>query len=288
VIDNDWLAARFEDNRPRLRAIAHRMLGSPVEAEDAVQETWIRLHRSESSAVENLGGWLTTVVARVCLDMLRARSSRRETPADIAVLDPALDRDPIDPEQESMQADSVGLALLIVLETLKPSERLAFVLHDMFGMSFEEIGPILNRSPAAARQLASRARRRVREADTPPTADTVRRREIVSAFLAAAREGDFEALLELLHPGVTVGADTAALMSGAPADVAGPQAVAGTFAGRAKAARPALLAGEPGLVWADGGVPKVAFAFMFDGDLITRIEMIADQARLNELAVELL
>src|SRR3954469_23402100 len=206
--EHEWLAQRFEENRTHLRAVAYRMLGSLSEADDAVQETWLRLGRSETSGVENLGGWLTTVVARVCLDMLRSRKSRREQPLGALLPEPIVSRvDAIDPEHEALLADSVGLALLVVLQTLAPAERLAFVLHDMFAVPFEEIAPIVGRSPTAARQLASRARRRVREAAPVPDADLDTQREVLAAFLAAARGGDFQALLEVLDPDVVLRAD---------------------------------------------------------------------------------
>src|SRR6266436_3710909 len=212
--EHDWLAERFEENRPHLRAVAYRMLGSSAEADDAVQEAWLRLSRSGTSGVENLGGWLTTVVARVCLNMLRSRTSRREEPLGVHVPEPILSReDGIDPEHEALLADSVGLALLVVLETLAPAERLAFVLHDMFAVPFDEIAPIVGRSPAAARQLASRARRRVQGASTVPGADLTRQREVVDAFLAASRAGDFDAPLALLDPDVVLRADHAAVQT---------------------------------------------------------------------------
>ena len=208
--EHEWLAEQFEANRTHLRAVAYRMLGSLSEADDAVQEAWLRLSRSDTSGVENLGGWLTTVVARVCLDMLRSRKSRREEPLGAHVPDPMVSReDGIDPEHEALLADSVGLALLVVLETLAPAERVAFVLHDMFDLPFDEIAPIVGRSPTAARQLASRARRRVQGAATVPDADLTRQREVVDAFLAASRGGDFDALLALLDPDVVLRADRA-------------------------------------------------------------------------------
>src|ERR687887_2565849 len=199
--DNDWLAERFEEHRTHLRAVAYRMLGSVSEADDAVQEAWLRLSRTDTSEVESLGAWLTTVVARVCLNILRSRRTRREEPLEVHVPEPIVSRaDGIDPEHEALMADSVGLALLVVLEALAPAERVAFVLHDVFGVPFEEIAPIVDRSPTAARQLASRARRRVQGARTVPDADLTRQREVVDAFLAASREGDFEELLAVLDP----------------------------------------------------------------------------------------
>src|SRR5690349_4064483 len=282
----------FEANRGRLRGIAYRMLGSRAEADDAVQEAWLRLQRSDTSDVANLGGWLTTVVARVCLDMLRSRRARREQPLDAAEPDrPAPVGPPrpgSDPEHEAVLSDTVGVALLVVLDTLSPPERLAFVLHDLFGVPFEEIAPIVERSPAATRQLASRARRRVQGAGPDGAADLARRRQVVTAFLTASRDGDFAALLQLLDPDVVVRADAAAAAMGAQAQVRGAAAVAETFAGRARAARPALADGEAALVWASGGRPRMLFRFEVDGDRITGIEMVADEEYLAELEVEYL
>ena len=282
--DNEFLARQFEATRPHLRAVAYRMLGSLSEADDAVQEAWLRLGRAGLGGVENLGGWLTTVVARVSLDMLRARSSRREEPLDRRLPDPVVTRpDGTDAEHQALVAEGVGLALLGVLDTLAPAERLAFVLHDSFGVPFREIAAILGRSPAAARQLASRARRRVRGADPDPGADRARQRRVVDAFLAAARDGDFEALVALLDPDVVLRADPAAVEVGADTEVRGAAAVAGTFAGRARLARPALVDGVPGLVWAPGGRPRVAFAFTFTGGRITAIDLVADPERLRQV-----
>jgi RNA polymerase sigma factor (sigma-70 family) len=270
VDEPDWLAERFEENRAHLRAVASRMLGSRSEADDAVQEAWLRLSRSDTGEVDNLAGWLTTVVARVCLDMLRSRHSRREEslgdrqPDTIASLD-----DRIDPEQEALLADSVGPALLVVLETLAPAERIAFVLHDMFAVPFEEVAPIVGRSPAAARQLASRARRRVRGAATHPDADRSRQRQIVDAFLAASRGGDFGALVALLDPDAVLRADPAAVRMGAK-EVRGAAAVAETFSGRARVAQLALVGGAVGEVWAPGRRPRVVFGFTIEGDKIGR------------------
>ena len=225
--ESDWLAERFEANRGHLRAVAYRMLGALSEADDAVQEAWLRLSRSDTSGVANLGGWLTTVVARVCLDMLRARKSRREEPLGVHVPDPIVSRkDGIGPEHEALLADSVGLALFVVLDTLAPAERLAFVLHDMFDVPFKEIAPIVGHSAAAARQLASRARRRVQGAAPVPDADLTRQREVVDAFLAAARGGDFDALLAVLDPDVVVRADRGAVPPGASRELRGARAVA--------------------------------------------------------------
>jgi RNA polymerase sigma factor (sigma-70 family) len=278
--ERDWLARRFEDHRGRLRAVAYRMLGSASEADDAVQEAWLRLSRSDADAVENLGGWLTTVVARVCLNMLEARRSRREEPVGGDLPDPVAHRgDDHDPEQQALAAEGVGLALLVVLDTLTPAERLAFVLHDLFAVPFEEIAPIVDRSPAAARQLASRARRRVQGAP-PPDADLARQRAVVDAFLAASRQGDFEALLALLDPDVVLRGDPAAVRTGAAAEVRGAAAVAGTFSGRAQTARPALVDGAPGAVWAPGGRPRVAFGFTVADGRILAIDLLADPERL--------
>src|SRR5205085_1122623 len=226
MAEHDWLAERFEEHRAHLRAVAYRMLGSLGEADDAVQETWLRLSRSDTSSVENLGAWLTTVVARVCLNMLRSRASRREESLDVHVPEPIVSRaDGIDPEHEALLADSVGLALLVVLEMLAPAERLAFVLHDMFAMPFDEIAPIVGRSPTAARQLASRARRRVQAAPVPET-DLSRQREVVDAFFAAARGGDFDALVAVLDPDVVLRADAGVAGLGGSAVVRGASAVA--------------------------------------------------------------
>ncbi len=286
--DNDWLAGQFEENRRRLRAVAYRMLGSEGEAEDAVQEAWLRLNRSGASGVQNLGGWLTTVVARICLDMLRARRARREEPLGADVPDPVASAGRAGPEHEAILADSIGPALLVVLETLAPAERVAFVLHDMFAVPFEEVASIVGRSPAAARQLASRARRRVRGASRAPGGGDTRQREIVDAFLAAARGGDFEALLALLDPQVVLRADGAAVRMGASPEVRGSRAVAETFKGRATAARPALVDGAAGAVWAVGGRPRVVFRFTIRRGRIAALELIADAARHRELDLVLL
>src|SRR5882762_907217 len=281
--DSDQLADRFEANRAHLRAVAYRMLGSVSEADDAVQEAWLRLSRSDSSGVENLSAWLTTVVARVCLDMLRSRKSRREEQLGVHLTDPIAN-----PEDEAMLADSVGLALLVVLETLAPAERLAFVLHDMFAMPFEEIAPIVKRSPAAARQLASRARRRVQGASEHREIDHTRQRKVVDAFLAASRGGDFGALLALLDPDVVLSADAEAVRMGSPSEVLGAAEVASTFSGRARAAQPALVNGDPGVVWAPGGKPRVVFAFRIVREKIVQIEMLADPSRIDELDLSIL
>jgi RNA polymerase sigma factor (sigma-70 family) len=286
--EHDWLAKRFEENRPHLRAVAYRMLGSSTEADDAVQETWLRLSRAGVGGVENVGGWLTTIVARVSLNMLRSRTLRREEP-----MDPPPTGQPVapppngtDPEHEAVLADSVGLALLVMLDTLTPAERLAFVLHDMFAVPFEEIAPIVERSPVATRQLASRARRRVQEAGSgDPPGEISRRREVVAAFLAASREGDFDALLTMLDPDIVLRADNAAAQMGADAEAIGARAVAGIFSGRAKALRPALIDGAPGAVWTYRGETRVVFAFTFTGGTITAIEQIADPERIARFEV---
>ena len=275
MTEHEYLAERFETHRAHLRAVAYRMLGSADEADDAVQEAWIRLSRANAGLVDNLAGWLTTVVARVCLDMLRSRKSRREEPLSLHHVAGN------DPEHEVLLADSVGLAMLVVLETLAPAERVAFVLHDLFGLPFDEIAPIVGRTPSAARQLASRGRRRVRGAD-PATGDLTLHREIVDAFLAASRGGDFEGLLAMLDPDVVVRADEAAVKLGAEREVRGAAAAARTFAGRARAAQPALVNGVPGLLWSHGSSPRVAFAFTIRGGTVTAIELIADPARLAD------
>ncbi len=290
---DEWLAARFEEHRARLRAVAYRMLGSTGEAEDAVQEAWLRLVRSGADSVENLGGWLTTVVARVCLNMLRSRRSRREEslegsfgePLGARVPDPIVGRaDETDPEHEALLADSVGLALLVVLETLSPAERLAFVLHDTFGVPFGEIAPIVGRSPAAARQLASRARRRVRGAAPAPDADLGRQREVVDAFLAATRGGDFDALLAVLDPDVVLRADSGA--AGTSRVVRGARAVAGqalTFSQFAPFARLALVNGAAGLVTAPEERLLSVMGFTVRRGKVVEIDLLADPERLGRL-----
>jgi RNA polymerase sigma factor (sigma-70 family) len=287
--EQNFLAERFEANRPHLRGVAYRMLGSLSEADDAVQETWLRLSRSDSSSVRNLGGWLTTVVARVCLDMLRGRKSRREEPLGPHVPEPIAGREGgIDSEQEALLADSVGLALLVVLEKLAPAERLAFVLHDMFGVSFDEIAPIVGRSSTAARQLASRARRRVQGTSTVPDPDLARQREVVDAFLAASRGGDFDALLGVLDPDVVVRADRAALAAGA-ADLRGAPAVAQqAVAKRATFARPALVDGRVGVVVAPRGRLLMVLDFTIADGKIAAIDVVADPERLAQLDLAML
>ena len=274
----DWLAERFEANRPQLRAVAYRMLGSTSEADDAVQEAWLRLSRSQDG-IENLSGWLTTVVARIALDMLRSRNARREEPLGVHVPEPIVGDGP---EQQALLADSVGLALLVVLETLDPAERLAFVLHDMFAVPFDQIAAIVDRSPAAARQLASRARRRVRGAVPEPDADLSAQRAVVDAFLAAARDGDFAALVAVLHPDVLIRVDRGALSRETRgAEEVARQAV--TFNRLAPLARPAMVNGTPGFVVADAERVYAVAGFTIAGGLITEIDLLADPTRLANL-----
>jgi RNA polymerase sigma-70 factor (ECF subfamily) len=289
VDTSDWVAERFEEHRPHLRAVAYRMLGSLSEADDAVQEAWLRLGRADTSGVENLGGWLTTVVGRVCLDMLRSRRSRREEPLGVQKAEPiGSPEGGLDPEHEALMADSLGLALLVVLETLAPAERVAFVLHDLFAVPFDKIAPIVGRSPTAARQLASRARRRVQGRATVPDPDGARQREVVRAFLAASRGGDFDALLALLDPDVVVRADPAAVQMGASRVLRGAVAVAGTFKGRAQVAQLALVNGAVGAVWAVGGRPRVVFGFTITGGKIVEINLVGDPERLRRLDLAVL
>lgn len=282
--ERDVLAERFDTERARLRAVAYRMLGSLAEAEDAVQEAWLRLARTDEAAIENLGGWLTTVVGRVCLDMLRARTARREDPLDVRLPDPIVTYgDTSDPEADALLADSVGLAVLVVLETLKPAERLAFVLHDMFAIPFDEIAGVLGRSTDATKMLASRARRRVRGSVPPADVDVARHRAVADAFLAAARGGDLDALVAVLHPDVVLRADTA----GGPVLTTGVRAVAGRaalFARLAAHVRPVLVNGAPGVLaaTADGALLSV-MAFTVVADRIAEIDSIADPDRLAAL-----
>jgi RNA polymerase sigma-70 factor (ECF subfamily) len=321
MTENDWLASRFESDRARLRAVAFRVLGSMAEADDAVQEAWLRVSRSDPSAVENMSGWLTTIVARVSLNMLQSRKSRREdlvdAPGDEAA--PRRAEAVTDPEQEAMLADSVGAAMLVILDTLTPAERLAFVLHDMFAVPFEDIAPIVNRSPAAARQLASRARRRVQRQGTEAaessaaagagsargeggaaggageTGDAARgdgdRAGFVRAFLAASREGDFEALLATLAPDIVVRPDEPAVRIGLATgmglaqEIRGADAVTRAFAKLSWAPVPALIDGGAGLAYVHGGVPRVVFRFAFTGDLISAIDIKADLADLDVVVV---
>jgi RNA polymerase sigma-70 factor, ECF subfamily len=295
--DAEFLAERFEAHRPHLRVVAYRMLGSAHEADDAVQEAWLRLSRSDTRDVENLGGWLTTVLARVCLNVLQSRKSRREEPLEAHLLGGPGAVGGLGageagiagagPEDAAVMADSVGLALLVVLDKLTPAERLAFVLHDLFAVPFDEIAPIVGKSSEATRQLASRARRRVRGAEPGQGSGAGRQREVVAAFLAASRGGDFDALLTLLDPEVVLRADPASVAQGAPAEARGAQGVADTFSGRARAARLASIDGVPGAVWSVGGVPRVVFAFTVDGGTIRSIELIADPATIARLDVVL-
>lgn len=283
----DWLATRFEDHRARLRAVAYRMLGSLSEADDAVQDAWLRFSRADTSAVDNLGGWLTTVVARVCLNMLRSRRRRGEEPleADVHVPDPIIGGDhESDPEQEAVLGDSVGLALLVVLETLSPAERLAFVLHDMFGVPFAEIGTLVDKSPAAARQLASRARRRVRGQAPVPDRDVARQREVVEAFLAAARDGDFDGLVAVLHPDVVLRVDggtarDSVLVSGAEA--VSRQAIIG--ARLAPFARIAMVNGAPGVVVATAERVLSVMGFTVVDGRVAALDILFDPDRLQHL-----
>jgi RNA polymerase sigma factor (sigma-70 family) len=293
VVEED-LTARFEASRPRLQSVAYRMLGSLTEAEDAVQETWIRLNRSDADSIDNLGGWLTTVLARVCLGMLRSRRTRPEEPLEHE--EP--ESQGVGPEEEAVLGDTLGPALLLVLDTLAPSERLAFVLHDLFAVPFDDIAPIVGRSPAAARQLASRARRRVQNSDEVHSENRRRHREIVEAFLAASRRGDFEALVSLLDPDAVLRADRSAVKAaaanrdrGAPLlvpEARGAGAVAQILVGRAVAAQLALIDGAPGAVWVHGGRPRAVFAFRVIGDTIAEIEIVTNAATVRALDVELL
>ena len=283
--EKKFLAEKFEANRSHLRAVAYRMLGSRSEVDDAVQEAWLRLSRSDAGEIENLSGWLTTVVARVCLDMLRSRKSRREEPLGPHVPEPIANPEN---EQEAELADSVGTALLVVLETLAPAERLAFVLHDLFAVPFEEIAPIVGRTPAAARQLASRARRRVQGAPSPPDADVTRQRKVVDAFLAASRGGDFEALLAVLDPDVIFRADPVAVRMGGLPEIRGAAAVAETFKGRAQAAKPALIDGAVGIAVIFGGRLRIALSLTITDDRIVGIEAVADPERLRGFDVTVL
>ncbi len=289
--DADWLAEQFEARRTQLRVVAYRMLGSLSEADDAVQESWLRLSRSDASSIDNLAAWLTTVVGRVCLDMLRARKSRREDPLDVHVPDPIVSAaSGVDPEQEALVADSVGLAMLVVLETLVPAERLAFVLHDMFAVPFDEIAAILGRSPAAAKQLASRARRRVQGVETMPD-DLSRQREVVDAFLAASRGGDFDALLALLDPDVVLRADFGAEPSGASKIIRGAQAVVGqarSFSQAGTSPQRALVNGAAGLVAMSGGRPFSVMGFTIRDGKIIEIDILADPVRLAKLDLTML
>ena len=288
--ERDWLAEQFEQHRSHLRAVAYRMLGSLSEADDAVQEAWLRLSRANTSEVENLGGWLTTVVARVSLNMLRSRKVRGEQPLGVHMPDPIVDRaDGMNPEHEALLADSVGLALLVVLDTLSPPERLAFVLHDIFALPFDEIAPIVDRSPEAARQLASRARRRIQSENTVPDADLNAQRAVVDAFLTAARDGDFDSLLELLDPDVVSRADFG--REGGSIEVRGARAVAGRalfYARMGLVMRPALVNGAAGGVAIRDGEPFAVGAVTVSGGRIVALDFFADPERLRELDLTIL
>jgi RNA polymerase sigma-70 factor (ECF subfamily) len=298
MTDHEWLAERFEERRPQLRAVAYRILGTFNEADDAVQEAWLRLSRSDAAAIENLGGWLTTVVGRVCLNMLRSRQSRPEDAFGLRVPDPIVSRaDGVDPEQATLLADSVGLALLVVLQTLDPDERLAFVLHDMFAVPFDEIAPIVGRTPAAARQLASRARRRVQGAATVPDRDPARQRLVVDAFVTAVRDGDLQALLAVLDPEVVLHADGGGATGDSPAGggarvVRGARAVAEgalRFARLAGFARPALVNGAAGVVAVDPGGQLISVTgITVVAGRIVQIDILSDPARLRRLDVSFL
>ncbi len=291
--EKEILAERFEPNRARLRSVAWRMLGSQAAADDAVQETFLRLMRADISGVDNLAGWLTTIVARVCLDMLRERKSRHEVPVDTEVEElPAADN----PEREKMLADSIGVAMLVVLETLAPAERVAFVLHDIFNVSFDEIAPVVGRSPTATRQLASRGRRRVQGVPARPETDRTRQREIVGAFLAASQSGDFVGLLAILDPDVVLRADTTAVVANAARaaegmpplapEMRGRDLVANIFRGRARAAQLALIDGDCGLVFAPGGQARVVVDFVVENGRIVEISLIGDAQRIAALDLE--
>jgi RNA polymerase sigma-70 factor (ECF subfamily) len=296
--DQKWLTERFEENRPRLRGVAYRMLGSLSEAEDAVQEAWLRLNRIETNTIDNLGGWLTTVVSRVCLDMLRSRKSRREELIGAPATEPSVvPGKTTDPEGEAMLADSVGVALLVVLDTLTPTERLVFVLHDLFAMPFEEIGSIVGRSPAAAKQMASRARRRVRGSATPSNAGRARQHEVVEAFLRAAREGDLEGLLAILDPDAVIRIDAAARIDAPPAEAGMARELRGasTWAKQfialsrgSQYVQPALIDGSVGLIFAPRAKLSKAMMFTFTNERVTRVEVIGDPARLREFDIAVL
>jgi RNA polymerase sigma factor (sigma-70 family) len=286
--DDERLAGRFEANRPRLRAVAYRMLGSLSDAEDAVQEAWLHAAAADASGVTNLEGWFTTILARVCLDMLRSRKSRREEPLEPGSLDAAAADGP---EQEAVLADSVGFALLVVLDTLPPAERVAFVLHDTFGLPFDQIAEITGRSPAAARQLASRARRKIQGPPAVPPVRLARQRQVAEAFLAASRGGDLGGLLAVLDPDVVLHADAASVPSGVPATIRGAAAVARNAraaSARSRSSGVALIDGTPGIVWAPRGRLAVVLAFTYSGGTITEIDVIADRGRLEALRLAVL
>lgn len=287
--EQNILAKQFEDNRLRLKALAYRMLGSQDDAEDALQESWVRLSRSDSSDIRNLGGWLTTVVARVCLNILRSRKSRREVSLNEIGFDPGDESGYAaqnDPAEETLFADSIGTAVLVLLDTLSPSERLSFVLHDMFDVPFNEVAGIVGCSVPAARKLASRARRRVQGAEDPRPVDRARKRQITDAFLAASREGDFGALLAVLDPEVSFHADSAAIRMGAPEAIHGRSAVASFFKGRSAAAEAVLVDGAPAAMWAPDGQPRVVFQFTFVGERISAIDVVGDPDRVGAFKIQ--
>jgi RNA polymerase sigma factor (sigma-70 family) len=292
VDEREWLTQRFEEHRTRLRAVAYRTLGSVTEADDAVQEAWLRFTRADTDSVENLGAWLTTVVARVCLNMLRSRERRREEPLDVRVPDPIISpASGIDPEHEAMLGDAVGLALLVVLESLSPAERLAFVLHDMFAVPFDEIAALLERSPAATRQLASRARRRVQERAPTPDPDVTRQRDVVDAFFAASRDGDFDALVAVLDPEVVLRSDGGVARRSQTLVLHGAREVAGQALVARRLSpfvRPALVNGAAGVVVATEGRPLFVMAFTVTGARIVAIDVLADPERLRHLDLTVL
>ncbi len=296
--EQSWLTERFEENRPRLRGVAYRLLGSLHEAEDAVQEAWLRLNRMDPASVENLGGWLTTVVSRVCLDVLRSRKAKREEPIGGQVQSSVVRWEGADPEGEAVLADSVGVALLVVLDTLTPAERLAFVLHDLFGTPFEEIGSIMGRSGDAAKQLASRARKRVRGSPAPADAGRARQREVVGAFMRAVRDGDLEGLLAVLDPDAVLRIDAAtrahdpsAVDPGTDREIKGASLWARQLIAMSRGSRfvqPAVINGSVGVIFAPGGKLSRAVTFTFSNDKITRLEVTGDPARLRELDIAVL
>jgi RNA polymerase sigma factor (sigma-70 family) len=280
VDQHEWLAGEFEARRGQLRAMAYQMLGSTAEADDALQDAWLRASRADTNGVENMGGWLTTIVSRTCLDMLRTRTSKREQAIETDISSPA------SPEDDALLADSVNVAMLVVLERLSPPERLAFVLHDMFDVPFDEIATIIDRSPVATRQLASRARRRVQGGVPETDGDVERKRSIVDAFLRASREGDFLALMTLLDPEAVLRADSEATRMGAKDLIHGARLVAETFSGGARVARLFYVDGSPGLAWMAGKTPRVVFEFFIDEGRITEIDLVADPATLAEIHLE--
>ena len=292
VEEHEWLAERFEEHRGRLRGVAYRMLGSVSEADDAVQDAWLRLSRADTSGVENLGAWLTTVVARVCLNTLRSREQRREGSLEVHMPEPIISPESgLDPEHEAVLADAVGLALLVVLDTLTPAERLAFVLHDLFAVPFEEIAPMIERSPAAARQLASRARRRVRGQAPAPDPDLARQRDVVKAFFAAARLGDFDALVAVLHPDVVLRSDGGPAPARHTVTIVGAETVAGralTFAALASSVRPALINGAAGAVALVGGKILSVMGFTVAGGKVLAIDVLSDPERLGRIDLTVL